>query len=359
VQSGQLACDGHSAGYWTERGNNMKSAMDILKAQQQAELDAAIRAGKTGVKLLADADMNIGNSNIIQPAVSVSNVGTVLPNPSPPRILNLTGKSSLGQTTTVAIGASRIAQGANNPLPGFAGPLTGIIEFGSGGRDTKVEIDLPIGPFMGSLNAVSSSEQTQDGGVMITVPTSVLRVYARYDNLLLSPVLGTEDNAYPTGKPLAIVGGNNAPIVGPGGPSTVVDPQGQLVNIPAEPVQVKAMAAYYAKTGRSRAYKTLYLYCSNDPLTGIVVQSPTIIGGFSNFAFFSLPAYCKTVKVLRFPDLTNIEMVLHNGIRPVDYYNFTGGTSAPIVDVEGGECIVGLKTAAQVTFLALACEIGV
>jgi hypothetical protein len=337
----------------------MKSAIDILKAQQHAELEAAVRSGKTGLKLLADADMNIGNSNIIQPAVTPSNIGTVTPSTNPPRILNLTGTSSHGQSTTVAIGASRIAQGANNPNPGFAGPITGVIEFGSGGRDTKVEIDLPLGPFMGSLNAVSSSEQTQDGGVMVTVPTSVLRVYARYDNLLLSPVLGTEDAAYPTGKPLAIVAPNNAPVVGPGGPTTVIGSGGQLVTVPAEPVQVKAMAAYYAKTGRSRAYKTLYLYCSNQPYTGVLVQSPATAGGFNNFAFFSLPAYCKTVKVLRFPDTVGFLMLLHNGIRPIDYYNIAGGTSAPIIEVEGGECVIGLYTGSPVTFLALLCEIGV
>jgi hypothetical protein len=331
----------------------MKSPMEILKEQQNAEVQAALRAGKTGLNLLDDADMNIGNSNTIIPNDPATSQPTT-PSTTLNRILNLSGVSKKGQNTTVAVAASRIPQGTRNPNPGFPGPLTGIIEFGSGGRDTKVEFDIPIGPFYGSLSAASSAEDAQDGGVLITVPTSVLRMYVRYDNFLLSPVLGTANALYPTGRPLAIVGPNNVPIVGPGGP---VMTGGQLV--PAEPVQVKAFAAYFAKVGRSRAYKTLYFYCSAEPLQGVVVSNPgTTIGGYADFAFFALPAYCKTIKVLRFPDSTAIEMLLHNGIRPVDYYNFNTGNSAPIVELEGAETIVGLKTTAQVTFLAVICEIG-
>ena len=171
--------------------------------------------------LLKNADQNIGNSTILYPQAGT--VGVVIPTTNPPRLLNLTGGSAVGQTVSVVMTVSRILQGNDNPNPGFPGPITGIIEFGNGGRFTKIEFDLTVGPFAGSINEASSAVEPQDGVTIVTVPTGVLRVYARYDNLLLAPLIGTNppiSHAQLTRDLLPFPG---LPIVGPGGPLTVTN----------------------------------------------------------------------------------------------------------------------------------------
>src|SRR5271157_1896161 len=153
--------------------------------------------------LLDNAEQNIGNSVVLQPQVGpggplVPSL-TTIPETNPARILDLSGPSEKGQTTTVVMTAARIL-GAANPNPGLPGPITGIIEFGNGGRFSRIEFDIPIGPFAGSLTMASSAVEPQDGCAIVTVPTSVLRAYARYDNLLIAPVLGTGSPAYPAGQ---------------------------------------------------------------------------------------------------------------------------------------------------------------
>jgi hypothetical protein len=299
--------------------------------------------------LLMDAEQNIGNSAIVMPQVGMPlpYSPTVIPQTNPARILQLTGGSARGQTISIVMTASRLV-GSQNPNPGFPGPITGIIEFGNGGRFTKVEFDVPIGPFLGTISQAADATEPQDGGVIVTVPTGVLRVYARYDNLLLAPVLGT-----------------NAPLspadLGPGGPIPGIIPT------PAEPVQTKAMSAYFSRHF-ARAYKTLYCYCANPVLPAAIVVGDPAIVPLPGLSFFCLPAFARSVKILRLqrPVTTNelpaMTAYLHNGIRLTDKIDIPAGVSSPDIKVEGNENIIGLvsKTAADaVTFLALSCEIGV
>lgn len=300
--------------------------------------------------LLKAAEQNIGNSDRILPQAGT--VGTTIPQTNPTRLIQLSGGSAAGQSTSVVVTASRIV-GNQNPNPGFPGPITGVIEFGNGGRSTRAEFDIPIGPFLGTISVAADASEPQDGGVIITVPTGVMRVYARYDNLLLAPVLGSNQS-------LAQIRGVG--VFGPGGP--VPGPGGA---VPAEPVLAKAMSAYFSRHF-ARAYKTLYCYCCPGAgLVPIVVGDPVV----ASYDFFCLPAFAKTVKILRVnhvhvapatPTLPAIQVVLHNGIRITDLVDVTAGTSCPDIKVEGNENIVGIKSATAgdtVTFLAISCEIGI
>ena len=254
--------------------------------------------------------------------------------------------------------ASRILQGSDNPNPGFAGPITGIIEFGNGGRFTKIEFDLTVGPFAGSINHATPALEPQDGVVIVTVPTGVLRVYARYDNLLIAPLIGSN-------PPISHAQQSGVPIIGPGGPLLVTNPSAPPANItiPPEPVLVKAMVAYFTKT-RSKVYKTLNCYLSEETTTPslITIGTPPVsdIALFPNYAFWALPPFTRNVTIQRFPNTTvGIDVLLHDGIRPTDYLTIPGGSGAPTIDVIGNQSLIGIKSAGQVNMLKLVCEVGI
>jgi hypothetical protein len=286
-----------------------------------------------------DAEQNIGNSIAsLQPQAGGA---TVVPQTNPERILMLTGPSSAGQTTSVALTASRIVPGPNNPSPGFPGPITGIIEFGNGGQFTRAEVDIPIGPFAGQANAAVPGIEPQDGGVIVTVPTGVLRVYARYDNQLIEPTLGASVRS--------LAEGAGVPFIGPGGPTNIL---GTI--IPAEPVQVKAMAAYFSRH-TSKVYKTQYCYVASR--FGL---APAILLAGANFC---VPAFARSLKVLRMPITAALDIALFdNGFNQLDTISIPSGTS-PIIPIVGTETIVNITsnptTPTPVTMLALCYEIGI
>jgi len=332
--------------------------------------------------LLLDAEQNIGNSAIVYPQSPLIYpqlppnyvnpiTGTVIPQSNPARILNLAaGGSAAGQTMTVAMSATRILQGADNPNPGFPGPITGVVEFGNGGRFTKLEFDLPVGPFAGFFNAASSAIQPQDGVIIITVPAGALRVYARYDNLLLAPLLGTDPPIsqaewYNQNNP-----GSPIPIVGPGGPLIVENATatGNVI-VPAEPVLVQAMATYFGRAPtRARVYKTLNILLSEEttisppPAPDIKIGDPPVqtIAGFQKFNFWALPAYTKRIRILRFNygGAVDMQILLHDGIRPVEFFHTGTVDQIPEYDIEGSESIIGINCEAGVHMLKIICEVG-
>lgn len=307
-----------------------------------------ITADKT--PLLMNAEQNIGNSEIVNP--QAGNAGVVIPQTNPQRIIMLTGGSAVGQTVSIVMGASRIV-GAANPYPGFAGPITGVVEYGNGGRSTRVEFDIPVGPFAGSIDQATSAIEPQDGLTTVTVPTGVIRAYARYDNLLVAPLLGSG---------VSLAESEGVPVIGPGGPVTVAQAgQNPDIVVPPEPVQVKAMAAYFTKP-HSKVYKTINCYLSNEVAVPpqVRVRSGSITGGFADFAFYALPAFTRSVKVLRFPDSAGLVVLLHDGVRPVDYITINGGTNPDAIKVIGNENIIGISSGqGTVSMLKLVCEIGI
>jgi len=319
-----------------------------------------VTADKT--PLLMNAEQNIGNSTILEP--QPGSIGTVVPQTNPERLLNLSGGSAVGQTVTVVMTASRIVRGQTNPNPGFPGPITGIIEYGNGGRFTRIEFDVPVGPFAGPFTEALSAIEPQDGAVFVTVPTGVLRVYARYDNLLLVPILGTNPPMSQVEYTNFILSASN-PVVGSGGPLLVTPPSGPNIVIPPEPVLVKAMVSYFTKT-RSRVYKTLNCYLSPEttPPVSIQIGTPTAAtpAGYTGYAFYALPTYVKNVKILRFPNTgggSNLDVLLHDGVRPVDYINITS-PSPPAIDIVGNESIIGIRSLSNsFNMLKLVCEVGI
>ena len=316
--------------------------------------------------LLMNAEQNIGNSEIIYPQEGTE--GTVVPTTNPPRILNLTGGSAVGQTVSVVFTVSRLLKN-QNPNPGFPGPITGILEFGNGTRSTRVEFDLVVGPFTGQFTEASEAVEPQDGIVVVTVPTGVLRAYARYDNLLLAPVLGTPLPNSPAQLPMSqaqvtrdLLPMPGLKIIGPGGPLTVQDQSGNTSSVPPEPVLVKTMVSYFTKP-RSKVYKTLNCYLSEELNTPVPIEigTPAVPtpAGFPGYSFFALPPYTKSVKVLRFPGVA-MDAIIHDGIRPVEYINITAAPVPPTIPIVGGECIFGLNSLGnKVHMLKLVCEIGI
>jgi len=312
-----------------------------------------VTADKT--PMLENAEQNIGNSVYLNPQATnnVLSPGTNIPQTNPPRILNLAGGSAAGQTTSIVVTASRILQGTQNPSPGYAGPITGIIEFGNGGRVTRVEFDVPIGPYAGGFATISPSIEPQDGGVIVTVPTSILRVYARYDNLLLANLLGPNNT-------LAQFSGLN--VVGPGGPRFAVP-----TPRPAEPVLVKASASYFSRHF-ARAYKTIYCYIGDFAPGGLHPIQLGAIGPPASYNLFCLPAFAQSVQVLRngatgLPKTAALEVALFDNVQLIDGYSIPAGSS-PVIPISGHEVVIGIRSATaapadNVTFLALACEVGV
>jgi hypothetical protein len=302
--------------------------------------------------LLDNAEQNIGNVTTLYPQ---SGLPTVIPQSNPPRILNLNGSSKRGQSTTVAFAVSRILQGEQNPNPGLAGPVTAILEFGNGAQFSQVEFDLQVGPFAGPINNSSAAVQPRDGLVLASVPAGALRAYARYDNLLLEPLLGLN-------PPASLAAYLGVPVVGPGGPVLC---QGASGPVPPEPVLVKAIATYFNKT-HSRVWRTLNLYITpeiNSPApTAVQVgnPSPTVVSGYSGYCFWALPAFTRSVKILRFPDTTALAVLIHDGVRPVDFVNIAANVTAPEIEIVGNENIVGITSGNdKVTMLKVVCEIGI
>ena len=281
------------------------------------------------------AEQNIGNSVLLQP--QQGSVATTIANTSPDRILQLSGPSKTAQTVSIVFTASRVV-GASNPHPGYAGPITGILEFGNGGRFTKVEFDIPLGPYLGTFQGAASSSEPQAGGVIVTVPSGVLRAYARYDNLLIQPFLGA--------TPISIAQALGQPFVGPGGP--VLPPAPPAQQAPAEPVMVKAMAAYYARRS-AKVYKTQYCFV-------YAPGSPSVV--ISNYTF-CIPAFARSVKLLRRPISASFTLSFSDGINPFIDEVVVGPGTSPSIEIMGTETTITVSSTDAVSFLALCYEIGI
>ena len=282
-----------------------------------------------------DADQNIGNSILLQPQQGAT--ATTIPATNPDRILQLNGPSKTAQTVSIVFAASRVV-GAQNPNPGYAGPITGILEFGNGGRFTRVEFDIPLGPYLGTFQGAAASSEPQDGGVIVTVPSGVLRAYARYDNLLIQPFLGLPSRS--------IAQALGVPFVGPGGP--VLPPAPPAQQAPAEPVLVKAMAAYYTRHF-AKSYKTQYCYVGSPGTPLAIVGNAT----------FCIPAFARTVKLLRNPISASFTLHFSDGINPaIDEIVVPSGQS-PTIEIVGNETTITVSSTNGVSLLALCYEIGI
>jgi len=277
-----------------------------------------------------DADQNIGNSTDLVPEPGAG--GTTQVQTNPPRLLSLDGPSKQGEMTSVIFTASRKPN-----VTGIAGPVTGIIEFGNGGRFTRIEVDVPVGPYQGIQLVPSNTTavEPQDGGTIVSVPTGVLRTYCRYDNRLIQP----NSDAAP---PYSIAEVAGVPLRGPGGTSDTLNPATLLV---------KSMAAHYSKVW-NRAYRTQYLYLG----AGIAIPA----------TFYRIPMLAKSLQIARSsaagPLAAGLDITLSDGGGlALDFISIAAGTRSPIIPIVGQMVGITISTIAPstVTFLSLIYEIGI
>lgn len=277
----------------------------ILQLQQEAELNAAVKSGKTGTRLLDDSDNNIGNSQTLNPIILPIGLGAkayaTQPSSEKNWLLNLRANSKSGQSVTVVMTAAR-----KEDTPGFVGPITGVIEFGNGSTFTSIEFDIPVGPFVGSPLAVLPATQPQDGGAVIQVPSSIIRAYARYNNALLQTRLDGTVFGEPGTLPVI------APNQGPFAPnSTSNDPAAPTPGRPIAPVFVKAFASYFGRH-YTKLYKTQYLF----------VGSTVALAPFSGL--YAIPPFAKSVRVVRVPQTSIMELRISDGLAHPNASLFAG-----------------------------------
>jgi len=323
-----------------------KSPFDIMRRHKIAEMSAALRAGKNGTSLLDDGENNIGNATQIDPqilpvGVNYTTVPQTLSNNS--RILNLTATSSKAQSITVVMTASKVG-GA----PGSTGPLTGLIEFGNGTQFTRVEFDVPFGPYTSAfLLGDNDNDQPQDSGAVIQVPTGILRAYFRYDNAFITP----EVQGYAFGGPDSP--GPINPLSGPYSPNFVHP----------GPMRTKAFTAYFGRLW-SQLYKTQYLYVGSvaNPVSFYYGAPPV------DPAYYCIPPFAKSVRLIRAPQTAAMTLTLLDpssasaGSIVSKTYDVASGV-APVIPIEGNENLISLKSATaspgdQVYFVKLVYEIG-
>jgi len=330
----------------------------ISQIQAEQNRQAARRSGKSGPRLLSDAENNVGNAVTLDPQILPPGVPyTPLKQSNPPRILNLTAESPTGQSTTLVMTAARTSN-----LSGVAGPITGVVEFGNGTQSTRVEFDIPLGRYVGDFASVSPGTQPEDSGAVLQIPTGVLRAYARYDNAFIQPGLsGFVFGGYPL--PAAQLPPGAGPFAPNTGNTTTTPP-----TPPPSPVFVKAFADYYGRHF-SKLYKTEYLYIGSASTPVTFAQTQGVYG---------IPAFAKSVQVIRqglngsvpHMTLTVLDEMAIGAATPFpafppifqEIYDIPVG-QYPVIPIAGNNCLIQLQSASladadKVTCVKLVYEIG-
>ena len=303
----------------------------IALLQEQANQNAAKRSGKSGARLLDDAENNVGNATILYPEILPPGQNfTAIKQSNPPRVLNLTAESKAGQSITVVMTAAR-----QTNSKGPTGPVTGIIEFGNGTQNTRIEFDVPIGPYVGNILGVAEGTQPEDSGAVIQIPTGIVRAYFRYDDAYLTPELP----GYVFGGP-----GSPTPVppgTGPLGPTFTI--------IPPAPLVVKAFANYFGRH-HTPLYKSLYLYRG-----AALVQ----FGAMLNQPTYSIPPFAKSIQVVRSPETSAMTLVLSDQIIR-ETFTIPSGPS-PIIPITGNQNLFNLfssSPADTISVVKVVFEIG-
>lgn len=274
----------------------------LIAAQERAVAAAGARGEKA--RLLDDGDQNIGNQLVIKtPFVTLPPM--TIPTQNPDRLLNLNATSKSGQLITVFLGAETTP---NTPINRPPTPfLTGIVEFGNGSRFTNFEMDIPLGPTQLNLNQQPTAPQ--NGGILITVPAGTLRIYARSDGALITP------NMFGT---LPVDGLGNSP------PGRLLSPVG-APGTPASDVLVTAFATYFTRPAVHSPTKTLWLGRANT-VDGIVFAGN----------FYAIPAFARTIAILRDPLAVAIEITLTDTYsNTLDTIVIPGGTRSDNYKIPG------------------------
>jgi hypothetical protein len=291
--------------------------------QQQQNQNNARRSGKSGTRLLDDNENNVGNATALDPQILPTGEDfTTNKQASPPRVLNLTSESKHAQSITIVMTAAR-----QTNQKGIAGPVTGIVEFGNGTQNTRIEFDVPIGPYTGTFLGVTPGTQPEDSGAVIQVPTGIIRAYARYDDAYVTPELagfafgGPGSSAYPLGLG--------------SGPFSPTFRQGSTA--PAT-LNIKAFASYFGRH-HSKLYKSLYLYSGDR--NG---ASPVLFSEGGSPCQYAIPAFAKSIQIVRVPNTSAMTLNLYDN-SVLEPYAIPSGPS-PIIPITGNQCFFTLESAA-------------
>lgn len=314
-------------------------AKSIALMQERDNLRAAKRSGKSGTRLLDDGENNVGNAVILAPQILPPGVDftTVRQDAINGRILNLTAESKTGQSVTVVMTAAR----TDEDRSGIAGPITGIIEFGNGTQFTKIEFDIPVGPYVGNIQASKPGSQPEDSGAVIQVPTGIIRAYARYDNAYVTPELGGFAFGGPGSPAFPLFPG-----AGPFSPNSTR----------AIATRVKAFADYFGRH-HTKLYKTQYVYIGDATL-------PQTFAGI-----YAIPPFAKSVQVVSSPVVSMTITLIDSipfGSAAANHFTFdekyvmVAGTY-PVIPIGGNDTLIqvaGTTGADTVTGVKLVYEIG-
>jgi hypothetical protein len=238
----------------------------ILRATSQGGGTLETQRGHR-INLLDAPDLNLGSYETI-PAANRNNTPQA---PKPVRLLDLScdGRRSTMVTITMACvyeeGWPANAAALNNMI---GGPVTGIIEFGNGSSNSRVEFDVPT-PSCTPGFATFRDEQLTPliGAVSIPICASSIRVYARNDATIA--LLAYADQI--TTPPGVI--GNYINTVTSDEPVITKDPK------------VGAFVGYGPNNGgNSHLFKTIY----------IGTMPPAV----SSVDLIGIPAYARHVRIL-------------------------------------------------------------
>ena len=299
---------------------------DMFRLQEEQNLRATLRSGKTGTRLLDDAENNIGNAIVLEPQIlPVGQNFTTIPQSGAnnSRLLNLTSTSKTGQSVTVVVTAAKMPGQI-----GQTGPYTGIAEFGNGVVTTRAEFDVPFGPFQNkNLYGSDPSDQPQDSGAIIQLPTGILRLFARYDNAFITPQV----EGYAFGDPPP----PRVPLAPGSGPF--------CPNPAAVPLTTKAFVTYFGRI-HTKLYKTQYVFVGL-PATPVSFFYPTI--GSPDPVLYCVPPFAKSVRVVRLPQTAAMTLqLLDTSVNSLngETYAIPSGVS-PVIPIEGNETVISLASA--------------
>lgn len=299
----------------------MDKASYLAAVREEAFTKGQTRFGRGGIpknRLLDDGDQNIGNAEIVTPqGLPASGAAHIVPNLNPPRILAMDALSPTAQMVTLTFTAAVAQPASGGSSPSNVGPITGIVEFGNGSQFTRLEVDIPVGPY----DYVATPSQPRDGGVTLTVPAGTLRAFGRHDGHYVTPSIN------------GIAAGTTPPTL-------------QTV-----PVLVKAFATYFTRFATKAPTKTLYLGAGS---------TAAIPGGVGSY---SIPPFAKRMRILR--DRVNNTTTFNAtfldsfGGNILELTTFTNAAFATFVDIPGTANVITLQNAGGVvdSFLALEFEI--
>ena len=305
---------------------------DKTEVLAQLRTQRAGRGSSAKQRLLDDADNNIGNGQIVDPATLAP---TIIVQTNPPRLLKLDAMSPTGQMVTVGLTNRYSLSGGDNFLAsGLGGPMVGIIEFGNGNAFSRVEVDIPLGRTFLSNNVTALSDG-QDGITCVTVPAGTLRVYARNDGMLIPTTFLGE----PVGTGLGIP------------PSTCWN------SLVTKGTFVQAFSNYFSRFSTFPNTRSQLFYQTPG---GAGPQVLPVAGTAIATRWVAIPPYAKAVRYLRNPITADGTIYFFDqNFLLIDQATVAAGATSPIIQVPTNAAFFYISTTVGVNTAIAEFQVGV